>query len=200
MFILCKWLNTSHKYYHQVQVQLFVTKARFCDFVVWSPTELHIERILLSPSYLPNSSVLHNFYFEHMRPYLVKHYFWLNPASKTCAKEQLHAVEQGMRAWFQRMHVLYVMLSVFSAMTECAHSRLCQCKMVFCYSIGECSNIISIMLKCEKNYVCQSTDLKYMKRCCQLVWSNHYTTCRSHQKVHTYGDSTSCTHDTDEAE
>ena len=39
-------LNTSHQYHHQVQVQLFMTKARFCHFVVWSPTELHIERIL----------------------------------------------------------------------------------------------------------------------------------------------------------
>lgn len=30
-------LDRSHSYFHQVQVQLFVCKAKFCDFVVWSP-------------------------------------------------------------------------------------------------------------------------------------------------------------------
>ena len=54
-------LNTSHRYCHQVQVQLFVTKARFCDFVVWSPAELHLQRIPLSPSYLRNIFVLRYF-------------------------------------------------------------------------------------------------------------------------------------------
>lgn len=40
-------LKRDHSYYYQCQLQVFVTRRRFCDFVVWSPEELHIERIML---------------------------------------------------------------------------------------------------------------------------------------------------------
>lgn len=30
-------LKTGHEYYYQVQMAMFVTKAEFCDFVVWNP-------------------------------------------------------------------------------------------------------------------------------------------------------------------
>ena len=64
-------LNTKHQYYHQVQVQLFVTKAEYCDFVVWSPSQVHIEHILPDSSYMQNIDTLHSFYFSHMLPHLV---------------------------------------------------------------------------------------------------------------------------------
>lgn len=38
-------LNKSHPYYYQVQTHLFVTRTSYCDFVLWSPNELYIQRI-----------------------------------------------------------------------------------------------------------------------------------------------------------
>lgn len=38
-------LKRKHNYYYQVVMQLHVTKKSWCDFVVWTPTFLHIERI-----------------------------------------------------------------------------------------------------------------------------------------------------------
>ena len=38
-------LDRKHNYYFQVQCQLHATQSPYCDFCVWTPTELHIERI-----------------------------------------------------------------------------------------------------------------------------------------------------------
>ena len=37
------------------QVQLYVTKRDFCDFVVWSENQLHVERITLDDSIIARS-------------------------------------------------------------------------------------------------------------------------------------------------
>ena len=39
-------INRSHSYYYQCQLQLYVTKCLYCDFVVWTTDEVHIERIV----------------------------------------------------------------------------------------------------------------------------------------------------------
>ncbi|XP_037526915.1 uncharacterized protein LOC119404478 [Rhipicephalus sanguineus] len=39
-------LKRTHGYYYQVQTQLAVCSARYCDFVVWTPVSVHIERIM----------------------------------------------------------------------------------------------------------------------------------------------------------
>ena len=36
-------LNEDHDYYYQCQIQIVATNRSFCDFVVWSSEELHIE-------------------------------------------------------------------------------------------------------------------------------------------------------------
>lgn len=38
-------LNTSHAYYYQVQSQMYICKAQFADFVVWTIKGLFIEHI-----------------------------------------------------------------------------------------------------------------------------------------------------------
>ena len=38
-------LKKNHKYYYQVQAQIHMAGVQFSDFVVWSPNEIHIERI-----------------------------------------------------------------------------------------------------------------------------------------------------------
>ena len=40
-------LNRQHNYYFQVTGQIALTKAEFCDFVVWTEVDIHIERVLL---------------------------------------------------------------------------------------------------------------------------------------------------------
>ena len=38
-------LNRRHDYYFQVTGQLALTRAEFCDFVVWTEVDIHIERV-----------------------------------------------------------------------------------------------------------------------------------------------------------
>lgn len=39
-------LDRSHDYYFQVQAQLHIVDAEYCDFVVWSRNDIFVERIL----------------------------------------------------------------------------------------------------------------------------------------------------------
>ncbi|XP_050505806.1 uncharacterized protein LOC126884063 [Diabrotica virgifera virgifera] len=39
-------MNKKHKYYYQVQAQIFICKLNYCDFVVWCPNFIFIERVL----------------------------------------------------------------------------------------------------------------------------------------------------------
>lgn len=45
-------LKKDHQYYYQVQAQLFVTKCKYCDFMVWSEKEFFIQRILPDPDFI----------------------------------------------------------------------------------------------------------------------------------------------------
>jgi len=40
-------LKRTHNYYYQVTGQLALTGAQFCDFIVWTEVDMHIERIHL---------------------------------------------------------------------------------------------------------------------------------------------------------
>lgn len=39
-------LKKDHPYYYQIQTQLNVTKLPYCDFVLWGPDSLFVERVL----------------------------------------------------------------------------------------------------------------------------------------------------------
>ena len=41
-----KSLKKSHQYYYQVQAQINITESKYCDFLVYSPNEVFLERIL----------------------------------------------------------------------------------------------------------------------------------------------------------
>lgn len=45
-------IKKNHAYFYQVQLQMYVTKRKFCDFVVWSPKEMFIERIKIDEAFL----------------------------------------------------------------------------------------------------------------------------------------------------
>ncbi|XP_069138391.1 uncharacterized protein [Argopecten irradians] len=67
----CVKLRENHSYYTQVQGQLLVTGAEFCDFVVFTPKETFIERIKPNQKCMSDIlSKLSNIYFEHVRPFL----------------------------------------------------------------------------------------------------------------------------------
>ncbi|XP_028517658.1 uncharacterized protein LOC110248026 [Exaiptasia diaphana] len=38
-------LDHKHAYYYQVQAQIFITETDYCDFVVWTEQDIHIERV-----------------------------------------------------------------------------------------------------------------------------------------------------------
>lgn len=44
-------LKKDHQYFNQVQTQIHLTQASYCDFVVWGPGETHIEKILPDPDF-----------------------------------------------------------------------------------------------------------------------------------------------------
>ena len=60
-------LKKNHNYYYQVQGQLAITGAKWCDFCVYTPHGLSIQRITLD-TYLWESVVckLDDFFFMYM--------------------------------------------------------------------------------------------------------------------------------------
>ena len=48
-------LKRNHPYYFQIQLQMLATKRSYCDFVVWTEQELHIERIPLDEDLMQES-------------------------------------------------------------------------------------------------------------------------------------------------
>lgn len=44
-------LKTDHAYFYQVQAQMFATKVKYCDFVVWQDEKCVVLRILTDPAF-----------------------------------------------------------------------------------------------------------------------------------------------------
>ena len=64
-------LKRSHSYHCQVQHQLCVTGVQWADFVLWTPTEMIIERIKYDePFVMANLVKLKAFYFDQLLPAL----------------------------------------------------------------------------------------------------------------------------------
>ena len=45
-------LKKTHKYYYQVQLQIYILDFEWCDFVIWSKRGIHIERIQRNESFI----------------------------------------------------------------------------------------------------------------------------------------------------
>uniref|UniRef100_A0A672I0X1 YqaJ viral recombinase domain-containing protein n=1 Tax=Salarias fasciatus TaxID=181472 RepID=A0A672I0X1_SALFA len=48
-------LKQGHPYFTQVQTQIFVTDSKYCDFIVWTPKDCAILRILPNPDFWEES-------------------------------------------------------------------------------------------------------------------------------------------------
>lgn len=66
-------ISKEHAYYYQVQGQLAICNVDWCDFVVWTPCGIEVQRVykdnVFWNSVLPKLS---DFYFRHILPALVK--------------------------------------------------------------------------------------------------------------------------------
>ena len=65
-------LKKTHKYYCQIQTQMYVTGAFACDFVVWTTVGLHVDRVERDEEYIENlTSKMDNFVMEYLIPELI---------------------------------------------------------------------------------------------------------------------------------
>ena len=71
-------LDTRHAYYYQVQAEIKMTGAEYCDFVVWSPDEFVTLRI--SEEFISNVvDKVTNFFKLGILPELVGKWFTKAP-------------------------------------------------------------------------------------------------------------------------
>jgi hypothetical protein len=65
-------LNKKQNYFFQIQGQLFVTKRKYCDFIVWTPKGINVEIIVADDQFMKNIlPKLKDFYYKHYGPELV---------------------------------------------------------------------------------------------------------------------------------
>ncbi|KAH7959887.1 hypothetical protein HPB49_014737 [Dermacentor silvarum] len=84
-------LKRTHSYYYQIQTQMAVCGASYCDFVVWSPTFIRIERVSRDDTFfqgvLPRAQ---KFFTDVILPELFEEYFTRkemeNPGKRTDAE------------------------------------------------------------------------------------------------------------------
>ena len=65
-------LKSPHNYYYQVQRVMGITGSQWCDFVVWTPKGISIERISFDSTFWNNMiPKLENYYDSALLPELV---------------------------------------------------------------------------------------------------------------------------------
>ena len=96
-------LDTSHAYYYQVQAQIKLCGANYCDFVVWSDSEVVIERIL------PNDDVISDaleraskFFKVGILPELVGKWFSKAPSFTSMPEEVPQDPADGLWCYCKR--------------------------------------------------------------------------------------------------
>ena len=57
-------LSTNNPYYLQCQLQIYTTRRAYCNFVVWHPAGLHIERMTLDIDHLRDALKKAEFFFH----------------------------------------------------------------------------------------------------------------------------------------
>ena len=62
-------LKTNHPYYHQIQGSMHAVHVEWCDFIVWTPCQMLIQRIPRNPiSGQSNLPRLEKFFTEYIMP------------------------------------------------------------------------------------------------------------------------------------
>ena len=69
-------LKEGHRYYYQVQLQMFVIGVKYCDFVVWSPHDILVVRVMYNASFcLDKIDITSSFNEKCVLPELLGKYF-----------------------------------------------------------------------------------------------------------------------------
>lgn len=69
-------LTQNHAYYYQVQMQLFITGTDYCDFIIWTPKDIYIERIVPDNDFWDNAVTKATLFFNRcILPELVGKWF-----------------------------------------------------------------------------------------------------------------------------
>lgn len=64
-------LKQTHKYWHQIQGNLYLTGAESCTLVVWTPVDLVTLSVSRDPTWVVNIDTLETFYKEHFLPHVL---------------------------------------------------------------------------------------------------------------------------------
>ena len=66
-------LNRTHLYYYQLQGTMAITGATECDFIVWTPVSMEVEKIAFDEALWKDKMLpkLHDFYYKYMLPCIV---------------------------------------------------------------------------------------------------------------------------------
>lgn len=69
-------LKPTHRYYYQIQVQMFVRKKSYADFVLWNAQEINVQRIQKDDSFIASLILTASSYFRTvLLPELVAQWF-----------------------------------------------------------------------------------------------------------------------------
>ncbi|KAL1439196.1 hypothetical protein MTO96_047412 [Rhipicephalus appendiculatus] len=69
-------LRTAHRYFYQVQTQMYVWQRQYCDFVIWNKDDISIQRIAADQAFLaPHLDAAENFFCRVLLLELVAHWF-----------------------------------------------------------------------------------------------------------------------------
>ena len=97
-------LLPTHDYYHQIQGQLCATNLEWCDFVIWCPTALLVQRIYLDPVWRStNLFSLHRLYqwnIMRQEDRTNKKLVWPPPAGEELDLEKVFELNKDVRSVF----------------------------------------------------------------------------------------------------
>ena len=65
-------LDTTHSYYYQIQLQMFLSSTTYGGFIVWAPAAFHVERIVVDNDFVRTATErVNHFYLVGLMPELL---------------------------------------------------------------------------------------------------------------------------------
>ena len=58
-------LRRDHKHYHRAQAEMYATRTKWCDFVVWTPADMLVTRVHLEPEWVEKNVPLIDYVFNN---------------------------------------------------------------------------------------------------------------------------------------
>ena len=88
-------LITSHKYYHQLQGNIYLTQRAWCDFVIWTPRLMYCIRIARDTHWEENIGLMQLYFVEWVLPRLRMWYAEEDARLKSEEEEREKEEERG---------------------------------------------------------------------------------------------------------